>query len=73
MTCLITFISGGCYKGTWSLNMKHGEGQYVLPNGQVTEGVYKEDRRVTNDIGRMATSVVNTTRPITPLGSLIGY
>ena len=72
--------SGGQYTGTWLSNMKHGEGRFILPNGQAIEGLFKNDKFVNqggvNTMERLGLksqgmSVV-TTRPQTPLGSLIG-
>ena len=60
--------------------MKHGEGCFILPNGQAIEGLFKNDRFVNqvgvNTMERLGLKSqgmdVVTTRPQTPLGCLIG-
>ena len=72
--CIV--YSGGRFEGTWHLNKKDGDGVYHLPNGQIIEGRYSEDKMVLPFLhGKMADNeegVVSAHRPKTPLGSLIG-
>ena len=37
--------NGERYVGTWQNNLKHGEGEYSWPNGNVYKGEYKHGQR----------------------------
>lgn len=58
------YASGAIYMGQWCCNQKDGKGKYVFQNGQVYEGLFTKDR--------MAAEGKELTRPLTPLGNLLG-
>lgn len=64
-----TFYSGGHFEGVWVANKKNGRGQYTLPNGRVIEGMYRDDKLVSQVGGNGHGS---NDRPSTPLGNAIG-
>lgn len=63
--CKLYIFSGGYYEGQWANNKKQGQGKYTLPNGDVIEGIFHDDKFISQqkDSGF---------RPQTPLGSVIG-
>ena len=68
---VVVSCSGGQYSGQWQLNLKHGSGRYVLPNGRVIEGEFRNDKMVgSNSFG--TGSVSEAMRPGTPLGTIVG-
>ena len=65
---MLYFYSGGQYEGMWLSNKKHGPGKFTLQNGQTIEGIFHEDKLMSQVGGSRSLEE----RPQTPLGYLIG-